>query len=308
MERDLSLIRKRRAERDRINGVAKAPSPSMEDRETSQTGVNMPAESAIEGQSSMHIQAPVDDTLMAERPADANVDGPPIETRTAQMSKNAEGQEGVTALQAMPQGSENAAGLAITIPSESTVKGQDPQGVEKPPGDGLINLEASLQTPDTANLDFESMFNDTDLGVSNDAMNFDLGFSEDANLSQDILNDSTFDNINMSNTDMTNLPATTNEDINSLLPGLENYVNAGSDFSSIAVPATSTMPQQKPATLAGTTAISAATSIEPVLADTTFDDLFASGTFSMEGMGDDDMGNGTLGELEDFDEDWFNQA
>lgn len=150
---------------------------------------------------------------------------------------------------------------------------------------------------------FESMFNDSEQPTNASSLDFDLGFSN----SQDLLNDPVFDNIDMGNTEeATNLNATSAEDINTLLPGLENYVNDGGDFSMIEFPPT-TIPELTIATTNAPAEPTAAgvknmggtgQAAEMAPMESNFDDLFGSGDWA----GDGDMGDGAM---VDFDEDWF---
>ena len=277
--------------------------PTEETKVETEISTEHGAEKSFEG--ALTLDTGDADTTMPDLRTITTVQEPSGEQSYPQASEQKEDKEDIAATQKMPQDSENSAGLAITIPSESLPNGHDPPiSSNNQAGDGAASAEAPLQTPNTANLDFESMFNDTDLTVADDAMNFELGFNADGNLNDNILNDPAFDNMAMSNQAPAELPATTNEDINSLLPGLENYVNAGSDFTNIAMPNTSTLPADASAAGASATSTSAPTSNPPVMADTNFDDLFA-GTFSMDGVGDNDMAGDGSAEFQDFDDDWF---
>ena len=209
--------------------------------------------------------------------------------------------EVIGAGQGMPQDSENSAGLAITMPSDVTTNAQaQPNNANKQPENVSSAPEASLDMPDAADLDFESMFNDTDLVGGGDAMNIeDLRFSMDATMNQDILNNNTLQDTNMSNAGMTNLASTSNEDINSQLPGLENYVYAGTDSSSIGMPATSTQPENSQGAPVANMGAFIPNAAEPVPADTNFDDFFGV-NFEMNATGGDEMGEATLGDFDDF--------
>ena len=73
----------------------------------------------------------------------------------------------------------------------------------------------------TADLDFESMFNDADL-IGDDAMNFDFTTNSG---NADLLMDGAFENVAGSGTELANTADNNNENIDSLLPGLDAYVN-----------------------------------------------------------------------------------
>ena len=300
MERDLRLIRKKRAERDRERDRALGiPSPSSlakEMNDTAQLNDNMSAGNASAVQNTTQGQeSKGGDVLLVADHGEPNA----LNLQEDSQRKLSEG-EVIGTGQGMPQDSENSAGLAITMPSDVTTdaRGQ-PNNASKRPENTPSAPEASSDMPDAADLDFESMFNDTDLG-GDDAMNFeDLGFSMDATMNQDILNNSTLQDTNMSNADMTNLVSTSNEDINSLLPGLENYVNAGTDFSSIGMPAASTQPENSRGAPVANMGTSAPNAAEPVPGDTNFDDFFGV-NFEMNATGGDEMGDTTLGDFDDF--------
>lgn len=301
MERDLRLIRKKRAERDRERDRALGiPSPSSlakEMNDTAQLNDIMSAGNASAVQNTTQGQeSKGGDVLLVADHGEPNA----LNLQEDSQRKLSEG-EVIGTGQGMPQDSENSAGLAITMPSDVTTDAQgQPNNASKQPENAPSAPEASSDMPDAADLDFESMFNDTDLVGGDDAMNFeDLGFSMDATMNQDILNNSTLQDTNMSNADMTNLVSTSNEDINSLLPGLENYVNAGTDFSSIGMPTTSTQPENSRGAPVANMGTSAPHAAEPVPGDTNFDDFFGV-NFEMNATGGDEMGDTTLGDFDDF--------
>lgn len=304
MERDLSLLRKKRIERERIaNGLKAQPSPEevtgipqLDDKEILETSPTDIAK--VSG------EAKLEDTLMTDSALEedlaASKDEPQAEAR-----ENTDSDNNITSDPGMPQDAENSMGLAVTMPQDSIAEVTEPS---KSPEKKLSGANPATEAPpdsSAADLDFESMFNDTDLTGGGDAIDFGLDFASDGNLNQAVLNDSTFENIEISNADMSSLGATTSEDINTLLPGLENYVNAGTDFSNINIPVASTLPDTSQVAPVGTATAPAQTSTQLAVADSSLDDIFGSGDFSMDGIGDDGMGGGTFGDLEDFDEDWF---
>lgn len=305
MERDLSLLRKKRVERERVaNGLKAEPSPDEATRMPQLGDTEVSETSPTNDMAQSSGEAEGEDTTMADPVLEAGS----IELKDEQQDEapqNKDGDNNIISDPGMPQDAENSMGLAITMPPDSTTEiTEPPKSPEKKFSGETPAAEAPLDSS-AADLDFESMFNDTDLTGGDDTMNFRLDFSSDANLNQDVLNDSAFENIEMSNADISNLGATTSEDINSLLPGLENYVNAETDFSNINIPVPSTLPEASQIAPVGTVGAPVQISAQPAIADSSFDDLFASGDFSMDGTGDDGMGGGTLGDFEDFDEDWF---
>lgn len=178
---------------------------------------------------------------------------------------------------------------------------------------------------------FESMFNE-DPTSSTDAadLDFGLGFpstnddrsilSGDAAelLSRPVLHDMGVGGENVAEALNTGAPnSSNNEDINTLLPGLENYVNAGNGFSLISNGAT-TDPLPTTTTTAPTTKDALTTNaeqqqqqnttaseIEQPAIESNFDDLFGFGSY-MDGNDDDELGGlGGMGEVPAFDDDWF---
>ncbi|KAK0507979.1 hypothetical protein JMJ35_009868 [Cladonia borealis] len=295
MERDLRNIRKKRAERDRARDRANGiPSPGALAREADEKAQQANA-SAFEDTAQIQVPGEGEETLMDEHGVAKTDEDKVIGTS-----------------QGMPQDSENSAGLAITMPAGTATNGQDQAKNEnQQAGDEMNASDAMMDTSDAANVEFfESMFND-DLVSADDTMNFgDFGFPIDTNTNQTLNNDSTLQNSALPNVDLNNLTSTSNEDINSLLPGLENYVT-GSDFSNINLPATSsTQPDTNQATTTTTTTNAAgsappapdATGATTNIADnSTLDDSFFDFNFDMNNNGGDDMGNGTLDDFDSFD-------
>lgn len=304
MERDLRLIQEKRAERDRANGLISDLSASKETNEELQEEPMAPAENMV-------IDDPVKESQPPEHPAQPSTQPEDLTEPAAPKAEEVDPEpsrkvdpETIASGQGMPQDSENSVGLAITMPPDDAVEAKEPSGIlEAKAVEAAAVPETSLDIPDATDLDFESMFNDTDLTSGDNALNFDLGFSTDPATTQDILNDTSFENLDMSNTDMTILPATTNEDIDSLLPGVENYLNADPDFTNISVPPASIVPEISQTTLTATTTAPAEQAVDAPAADTSFDDNFfgLGGDFSVGETGADDLGDATFGDFEDFD-------
>ena len=291
MERDLRNIRKKRAERDRARDRANGiPSPGALAKEADEKAQQGNA-SAFEDTAQIQVPGEGEETLMDEHGVAKTDEDKVIGTS-----------------QGMPQDSENSAGLAITMPAGTATNGQDQAKNEnQQAGDEMNASDAMMDTSDAANVEFfESMFND-DLVSADDTMNFDdFGFSMDTNTNQPLNSDTALQTPSRPNVDLNNLTSTSNEDINSLLPGLENYVT-GSDFSNINISATSsTQPDTNQTTT--TTAASnapapdAITGATTTIADnSTLDDSFFDFNFDMNNNVGDDMGNGTLDDFDSFD-------
>ena len=221
-------------------------------------------------------------------------------TESEVMLNTREPKEPVSASQEIPRDLNNSKGLAISIDTKplKTTTSPNNAGTKQENNDQMPDQH--LETPTTANLrdtDFETMFNDTEIAGGDESMNFDLGFSTDTNMNQEIMNSSSFQNITMSNDNLKNFSNTTsNEDMNTLLPGLETFVNAGDDFS-IGLPTASTQPENMSNAKKAATS-SAPQGFETGAAESNFNDLFSSG-------GDYDIsGSGNMDDLGDLDE-WF---
>lgn len=291
MERDLRVIRHNRAERDRDNGPLQALSPPKEARHaTGDAGVTSGEGVSAESTSELPVLLEAENALMTDHAADIRPQAP-----TAQMQAlpSKDDDRAITdAMDSIPQDSEDLSGLATTMPSDSTAKVQDfPESAENRPTDPTTTApEASLDTTDPAVFDFESMFNDNDLINTDDTASFGLDFSTDS-IGQTVMQDSTFENMNMSDADMSNMAPTSNEDINSLLPGLENYVNADTDLTTLGMPPTSTLPQ----------ASQSAPNTEGMApADSNIDDLFSGMDFDLPSNGGDEMEESNILDLDDF--------
>ena len=296
MERDLRNMRKKRAERDRARDRANGiPSPGALAREADEIAQQANA-SAFEDTAQIQVPGEGEETLMDEH---------------GDLLAKTDEDKVIGTGQGMPQDSKNSAGLAITMPSDAASKGQDqPKPEDQQPADDMNASDAMMDTSDAANVEFfESMFND-DLVSADDTLNFgDFGFSIDTTTNQPLNNDNTLQTSSLPNVDMNNISSTSNEDINSLLPGLENYVT-GSDFSNISMPGTSAQPDTSQAittttNTATTTAAVASSAPAPdgtTTADnSTLDDSFFDFNFDMNNNGGDEMGDGTLDDFESFD-------
>ncbi|KAL8712160.1 MAG: hypothetical protein Q9220_003594 [cf. Caloplaca sp. 1 TL-2023] len=322
-ERDLASIRAKRAERARnAAGVMKAQSPGRVSKQSSpkplpQDGLASASkaptnEAKQEADTETSIKA---DDVMAEESISHTASDVPVEKSETTM--DAVKTEPFAIPQELPQDPQEPKGLAISLdPPPSTVAATahgDTEHADVPSPD------TSTQNKENANLqdaDFESMFNDTSLPDPAGEMDFNFSLPNDANsVATDLLNESAFQDISMdSNQVLENPNSTANEDITTLLPGLENYVNGPNDFSSMPnlsdasfLDNTTTAPNtQAPATDTGD-ANTTQPPNEPPLApiESSFEDMFGIDSY-MDGTGDDDeLGTGNMGEVGDFDDSWF---
>lgn len=294
------MIRSKRAERDKARVASKLRDSNHEkEEETGKEG-----EKHHEGESGSAIvvsgQNKLDDVVMIDDEetvtATPTVGKPkpiivPDETDIKHTSE---------ALSETQTGATNSNGLAISVdPSTASKTPNTSKAVIGGQGDSINQSEQPTETPTTANLresDFETMFDDTE-AVRTQELDFGLGFSASAH----DLNDTNFENGPLQNEDLTNLNATSNEDINTLLPGLDNFVNASDDFSIPGLTTDTTLANDNGTKAKDALALQA---LEPVLAESNFDDLFASSNF-IEDAEDYEMdGDGDINGLEDLD-DWF---
>lgn len=310
MERDLRLIRRKRIERDRANGIGlDAKPPTEAETVPAETKVLEKTRPLDDADSSPEALQPITDP--AVKPATAENAAPTADPAASGLSHTDEqapegaNQEAISTDQGMPQDSVDSIGLAITMTPEIDAHSHERS---KDPGNKLTDAaaaEAPLDMSEAVDIDFDSMFNDNDIGAE-DALDFDFSLSTDAAMTQDIINDSNFENSNMTNAnnaDLTNVPHNDNEDIEGVLPGLESYLNTDTDFSNLSTSAAAALAQTSQAPAIPTEHIAAATGApaqEPgdtATAPTSFDNFF--GDFDMAGT--DDLGDGTLGDLDDFD-------
>ena len=302
MERDLALIRTKRVERERVAAGLKAHSPS--DEEISDMPVNGLVKN-VQVDSSGNIEKEperIEDVVMGNGNSNTGAAADTV-VETVDIPPAVKKGDGDLAKQRGDVGADTTALLAASmVPPERN----NDQTKSNQNGDQIVPQPEQSGTPpatDFQDITFESMFDDNGTTGDNDQMDFDLGFTNDTNIDEDFLNDSAFENITMNNDAVKDLNTTSNEDINTLLPGLENYVNAGDDFSLTDIAASN------PAVLPHATNLSrptdqtaAASATEQAPIESNFDDFFASGNY-MDGAGDDDMGED--GGFGDFDDSWF---
>lgn len=216
----------------------------------------------------------------------------------------------------LPQDPNEPKGLAISIDqAPSTSATADPAKPE--PAMAADPDEASLQIdaipPNLSSADFESMFEDSELPGANDEIDFDLEFpSDNANDPTALMDASAFDNMAMTHTEPAGNPnlGSADEDLATLLPGLENYVTDSNEFQLPNMSGSQLFDDhnddsQKPTD--GNPALGnqgegnkqdTSTFNQPMI-ESSFEDMFGLDSY-MNGTGDDELGG-----TGDFDEDWF---
>lgn len=297
------MIRSKRAERDKAQGALKLRDSNHEQEgiieiEVEEKSKGEPGLTAMVSERNKHH-----DVIMIDAQDEQTITETPIlgKPKSLATPNGADTKHINSASSEIPQGTINSKGLALTV---------DPSPASKEPASSNVTIdrqcdpidqpERPTETPTTANLresDFETMFNDTEAVGRTQGVDFGLDFSVGANG----LNNTGFENSTLHNEDLTNLNASSNEDINTLLPGLENYVNASDDFAIIDLATGPTLPNS---TSAKASNRSAPQALEPVPTESNFDDLFSSSNF-IEDAEDYEMdGSGDINDLGDFD-DWF---
>ena len=306
LERDLKALRSKRAEREKAAGLdrlkASNENSTLSDklrsgiasRYTGQHGLAPSEQPKDEGIDTTMIDAPVQETEIQE-----HVDLSESGVRHEEIAERAP-TRGET------QPSENNQAMAVDSGNAPT---------KTPPQDSTTTKEDQLQFND---VDFDSMFTGPTVPRLNEPLPFDLDLPANGTVPQNMLDDHPFDDL-AANADFT---STSNEDLNSLLPGLENYVNGETnnhaslaDFTMIDVAnATKSvdLPEAnkrgEPTALGpkkGIVGLDTA-SVADLSIESSFDDLFYGGSgglnFDNSAMADED----NMGVPGDFDDDWFN--
>ena len=276
LERDLASLRAKRAEREsalRAEKLRAAGKTNVEEA-SSAAAKDGSQEAKVKQEVNNDVQG-----LIAEQPGGAGT------TPTERSVLSVDGSAGVNA-RTNPSHEDNLAGdLNQGKAKDRTLQDLTDLGVA---GD-IFN--GGLGSTDFVNIstdaDFGSMFNDSS-GTSTDPLNFDLDFSSSAAVGDAAL---------MGNgpgaagptADLGSLDQTSSEDINSLLPGLESYVNADGDgsnegFPMINVPngdananfLSTSGPQQSSSTAQNPSATGATGDASGANDDPNFDDIFGT--------------------------------
>lgn len=312
LERDLEALR---ASRSKLENEATAGRTSHTNEETKQQplqseqrahdDVTMAPEKSTEAQDVSMIDRPVKAEMIeqAEQPRKTDFD---ISTKAEPFSLKEEQD-----LEPPPQGqppptTSPQAPISATGPGNLSraAEGSVPDKDSKAPLSEEQPLSASIR-----DVNFESMFDDTAGGGNESDIDFDLGFPKYTANAQALIDDNPF-GTETSNVDVSNMPAaTTEEDIDSLLPGLESFANAADDFAMMEMPPASTSAEDGTATTRTTLPATSTADVPPDLLppESNFDDMFFdSADFTMDdGNGGGHDGDEAFGEIGDFDDSWF---
>ena len=318
MERDLRLIRKKRALREGVKITPKAATPIEEPIKTSQDTEAVVGTEVEKGTENPQQLPELDDLAMVDIMDMGSQPQVALLANPAQAPALVSHEDAAMTANGMPQdlAPQKTAGLAITV--EPTSKQDNVSAAKEIDGvsqerttipvvdaSGSAPLDMSEQQTGTTDFDFDSMFNDTDFNADNGTMNFDMDFSATETGNQDLPSDNTFGNMAMTSADLENVVTTTNEDINSLLPGLDAYVNATVDTTKSATSALPNASETTGQAPAGTPQALSQTEPKLVPIESSFEDMFSSDTFDLGDTGGDAvMGDGELGDF-NFDEEWL---
>ena len=301
VERDLSKIRKKRAERERRPSPpsVKSPSKLLQTAGDDETAILAEILPTTQGGLQQHDQ----DTTIPDAPFETN-GVLSIAAGSSESMKLDGNEQAITSLEGMPQDTQNTTGLAISIPN-------DPKS-----GSNADDILAELAQPSDAtkndeDFDFDSMFNDTGMVAQDGTIDFDMDFSTEGNNTQNIMGDAGMEGISLNNAELSNAMPATNEDLNSLLPGLENYVNASNDpnVSNPVGNGAATLENLQIPDNANGVGTNLPPAAETALADSSFEDFFNAADFNMnEGNGTGEeiqIGDGNFEGFSEFNEDWF---
>jgi hypothetical protein len=303
LERDLAAVRSKRAEREKVQGALRLREPTDGQGGTIGDGPQMLSKGEDRRIDEASEQNGHDDVIMMDaKPENTVTEGPMLDKpNTLSTPKKPEAEQANPIPLGMSKAATNSKAPSLTIdPTPAPKESNSSQVITDGHGGPPNSLDHPLETPTTANLrenDFETMFNDTEAIDGADGVGFGLEFAVDAH----DLNNTDFDNVAMGNEDLASMNATSNEDINTLLPGLENYVNANDDLPIVNLVTGSTLLNS---TVAKADTTSAPQALNPAPTESNFDHMFSSNDF-METTEDFEMDeSGDINDLEDFD-DWF---
>lgn len=302
MERDLATLRAKRAEREKAAGALRLHDCTQE-RELVDEDLCAATDGGL---------AVDDHSVVTDGPPQDTTQGSAIDDKAAPAIKSEMPflvlNEARTVKDELGTINEHPSGDKLPKTFKSNPAAEAKDAVRIPSPDFDADLPDTQNTGQLSGADFDSMFAETSAPNNNHSFNFDLDFSGDANMS---LHDDPFGNLDASH-DFTNTSA---ENIDSLMPGIENYVNESSGvnvndgYMTLEMPATSTALDSSLSTkhiqdgeidFSGIDAATEPTLIQTAPTTSNFDDLFFDDTGGL------DMGGGDVtGEFVDFDDNWF---
>ncbi|KAL8751302.1 MAG: hypothetical protein Q9199_006515 [Rusavskia elegans] len=321
-ERDLSTIRTKRAERERAAaGTLKPRSPSGIVKSTAPKGSPKVASAAApepEKQVAHKEPPPTASNDWKEEPKAADPEpvgvAKPVPDNTDVTIETVK-TEPFSIPNSLPQDPNEPKGLAISLDqTPSTSAPADPPKAEPETSGAPTDVSSQIDAipPNLSSADFESMFEDSELPGANDGIDFDLAFpSDNANEPTGPMDPSAFANLPMGDNETTGNPnlGSVDEDLATLLPGLENYVNGSNDFQLSDMPSSklfesnnnddSLKPDDPSVMNQGDCNRQDMPTFNAPMIESSFEDMFGLDSY-MNGTGDDELGG-----TGDFDEDWF---
>lgn len=240
------------------------------------------------------------------------------EQQRSDLAEPSSGKMPVVSLEGMPQDSQNTTGLAISMPDDIETKTPQPMNEPAPlqtlPSGTITDPGNTTNQADDPNkieeeINFDALFNDTEEVPQDGPLDFDFDFTTGEDATQDIMNGTGLEGVDMTSADIANALPSTSEDLNSLLPGLESFVN-DTDVAANKAPNNNPPPrdQTQSEQLNGNGGDMQATA-QPSLDNGGLDDFFSGANFdSTDGAGNPDsnlFGDDSFGQMEDFSDDWW---
>lgn len=300
------MIRSQRAERDKATGVLKTQL-AHEDLVESETeklvfdeNIHSKPTPKTPGKNEANDTIMTDSIVKTEALDPFTVDG--TKNPSLYDKRNADKTVPVSALKD-PQRISDVKELVVTTEASTNHKLSSSKSESRQQDNTSNSQDQPLETPTTANLrenEFETMFNDTESADHDDGKGFDAVSPTGNHLHQGTHSEQNHE----SNEELHNINATSNEDINTLLPGLESFVNEGDEFPMINIPAVSTLPTNSLNLNEMTTDPADSPRFETAPTESNFEDLFSSGNFVDDTEDYELNGNSNVEDTADFD-DWF---
>lgn len=318
----MSTIRTKRAERERAAaGTLKPRSPSGIVKSTAPKGSPKVASASApepEKQEAHEEPPPTASNDWKEEPKTADPEpvgvAKPVPDNTDVTIETVK-TEPFSIPNSLPQDPNEPKGLAISLDqTPSTSAHADPPKAEPETSGAPTDVSSQIDAipPNLSSADFESMFEDSELPGANDGIDFDLAFpSDNANEPTGPMDPSAFANLPMGDNETTGNPnvGSVDEDLATLLPGLENYVNGSNDFQLSDMPSSklfesnnnddSLKPDDPSVMNQGDGNRQDMPTFNAPMIESSFEDMFGLDSY-MNGTGDDELGG-----TGDFDEDWF---
>lgn len=227
------------------------------------------------------------------------------------------GKTQVVSLEGMPQDSHHTAGLAISMPDDAETKtpqpGNEPAPSQTVPSGTITDLGNTTNQPDDPNkideeINFDALFNETEVVPQEGPLDFDFDFTTGDDGTQDIMNGTGLEGVDMTSADIANALPGTSEDLNSLLPGLESFVN-DTEGAANKVPNNNPPPRDQTHAEQSNGNGEMQAIAQPSLDNGGLDDFFSGANFdSTEGANNPDsnlFGDDSFGQMEDFSDDWW---